>query len=250
MRKTDILRDIAVSMVLLTRLPMPRLPASAFDRQAQAAWAFPLAGLAVAVPACAIAAAAMAVGLPGTIAAGLLLGVQVLLTGAMHEDGLADVADGFWGGFTPEARLAIMKDSRIGAYGVLALIFFVGLRWMAVAALLEAGAIAAIIATALLSRAPLPALMTVLRPARSDGLAQGVGAPGRAAAITAVLLAAGSAVALLGPVALLPASIAAATSLAVARLAMAKIGGQTGDVLGATQVAGETALLLTWVTLV
>ena len=124
MADRDILRqfsgDLRLALGLLTRLPLPSTPDMA--RGAQAAWAWPLAGLAPA----ALAALAMALGsalgvLPG-VAAALGLAVSVMVTGAMHEDGLADTADGLWGGWTPERRLEIMKDSRIGAYGVIALI--------------------------------------------------------------------------------------------------------------------------------
>ena len=101
MRKNDIqAKDMVLALVLLTRLPLPHLPAGAFQRQAKAVWAFPLAGLAVALPAVLLAALALAAGLPAMVAAGLALAVQVMLTGAMHEDGLADTADGLWGGFT------------------------------------------------------------------------------------------------------------------------------------------------------
>ena len=160
MTKSDMrLRDILLALVLLTRLPLPRLPDSAFARQAKAAWAYPLAGLAVALPACVLGALALAAGLPAGPAAGLVMTVQVLLTGAMHEDGLADVADGFWGGFTRERRLEIMKDSRIGAYGVLALVLILILRWSALTALIGAGGIWALAGVAAPSRAPMAVLM-------------------------------------------------------------------------------------------
>ncbi|MFT7596440.1 MAG: adenosylcobinamide-GDP ribazoletransferase, partial [Paracoccaceae bacterium] len=128
--------DVAVAFVLLTRLPLPTLPDHAFARQAHAAWAFPLVGLVVALLAGGMGWAALRLGLPASIAAGLVLGAQIMLTGAMHEDGLADTADGLWGGFNADRRLEIMKDSAIGTYGVLALILSLGLRWAALTLLL------------------------------------------------------------------------------------------------------------------
>lgn len=254
MQKRDILplalRDIALALVLLTRLPLPRLPEAAFTRQAQAGWAFPLAGLAVAAPVCALGALAVSAGLPPAVAAGLVLVVQVMLTGGMHEDGLADSADGLWGGTTRERRLEIMKDSRIGSYGVLALILSAGLRWSALAGLIAAGAWGAVIAAAILSRAGLPALMTALPHARSDGLSHAVGRPGRGPAWGAAVLAVVIALLLTGNAALGAALWAALAVAAMGALAKAKLGGQTGDILGAAQQLAEIAALLTFLALI
>ncbi len=250
MRKTDILRDIAVSLVLLTRLPLPRVPADAFDQQARAAWAFPLAGLVVSGLACAMAGAAMALGIPAAASAGVLLTTQIVMTGAMHDDGLADTADGVWGGFTPERRLEIMKDSHIGTYGVLALILFTGLRWVALSALLGVGAYGAVIGAAMLSRATLPAMMTALPPARPNGLARTVGVPGSTVSAIAIALAILVATALSGPVTIFAVALAALCTVTIAAIAHTKIGGQTGDILGATQVVTETAVLLVWLSVI
>lgn len=247
LRKTDSLPrilDLPVALVLLTRLPMPPLPGHAFDRQAQAAWAFPLAGLVVMLPACALGWAALWAGLSAPLAAGLVLGCQIMLTGAMHEDGVSDTADGLWGGFTSERRLEIMKDSRIGAYGVLALLLFVGLRWLALGELLETRDFAAIFAVAMLSRAGMPVLMTALPSARSGGLSQSVGVPGWSVTLIGVALACGLSFALLG-IAALPVILAiGAALLGLSALAMRKIKGQTGDILGAGQILSETVALM------
>ena len=141
MQKSDIKGiDAVLALVLLTRLPLPHLPKDSFARQSRAVWAFPLAGLVVGGLATVMAAAALAVW-PPAVAAGLALAVQILVTGAMHEDGLADSADGLWGGFDRSRRLEIMKDSQIGTYGVLALVLSLGLRWLTLSALLAAGMI-------------------------------------------------------------------------------------------------------------
>ncbi|MGR3758572.1 adenosylcobinamide-GDP ribazoletransferase [Roseobacteraceae bacterium NS-SX3] len=245
MRKSDIAaQDVLLALVLLTRLPLPRLPDAAFARQARAAWAFPLAGLAVAAPACALAAAAAAMGLPPAVSAGLALTVQILLTGAMHEDGLADTADGFWGGFSRARRLEIMKDSRTGTYGVLALLLGTGLRWSALAALIAAAGPWPLLALAVLSRAVLPVLMRALPNARGSGLSQSAGRPPAGAAVLGAVLALGLALILLGAAALPAALAMALAAWGVALLARAKIGGQTGDVLGAAQQVCELAGLL------
>ncbi|ATF19191.1 adenosylcobinamide-GDP ribazoletransferase [Phaeobacter gallaeciensis] len=245
MRKNDISGvDFLLVLILLTRLPTPRLQKQQFARHAHAVWAFPFAGVAVAVPACLLAVIAQGMGLSPMLAAGIALLTQTVLTGAMHEDGLADTADGFWGGFTRERRLEIMKDSQIGTYGVLALILTFGLRWVAYASLLAADAAWALLPVAMLSRAMMPVVMAALPNARTTGLSSSVGRPpwrncglGLAIATLATVLTLGWAA--WGP--LLAMCVVAA---AIAATARTKIGGQTGDVLGATQQLCELVALL------
>ena len=191
------------------------------------------------------------IGLPPWIAALLALGVTVWLTGALHEDGLADAADGFGGGRDRERKLAIMRDSRIGSYGVLALILSLGLRAAALAALAEPAAVmAALIAVHAAARAPLPLAMAAAPLARGSGLAAATGRPGLLPALIALALGLAVAMLALGPAAgaasWLVASVAAVIVLALAR---AQIGGYTGDVLGAIEQAGEIAALLCLVAL-
>ncbi len=251
MTKSDIrLRDILIALVLLTRLPLPHLPKEAFARQASAAWAYPLAGLAVALPACAIGGLALAAGLPAGPVAGVILTCQVLLTGSMHEDGLADTADGLWGGFTPERRLEIMKDSRIGAYGVLALVLGLGLRWTALTALIAGGGLWALVGVAVLSRAPMAMLMATLPNARNSGLSHSVGRPSAWACGLALCLGLVCAVGFAGFAGVLACVAAALATLGLALMAKAKIGGQTGDILGAAQQCSEIAALLTLAALI
>lgn len=245
MRKNDIFRrDVLLALVLLTRLPLPHLPPHAFQRQARAAWAFPLAGLAVALPAALLAWLALTLGLPATVAAGLALAVQVLLSGAMHEDGLADTADGLWGGFDRARRLEIMKDSRIGAYGVIALILGFGLRWSALAALLPLAGAWVLLPLAMMSRAVMPALMAALPNARSAGLSRKVGRPTALTCASGAVLAVALSLPLIGTAALGAALAMGAAALGLGALARIKIGGQTGDILGASQILAETAGLL------
>lgn len=238
-----LIRDPLVALALLTRLPLPRLPAAAFARQARAGWAFPLAGLTVGLLAAGVGWGALGLGLPAGIAAGLVLAVQIAVTGAMHEDGLADVADGFWGGYDRDRRLEIMKDSATGSYGVLALILSLGLRWGALAALLPVMP-GAVIGVACLSRAFLPGLMTALPPARAGGLSRSVGVPGWGVSLFALALGVSLALALIGVPAVGAALAAALAVCVLALVARAKIGGQTGDVLGTAQQLAEIAALL------
>jgi adenosylcobinamide-GDP ribazoletransferase len=243
----ELLWDVVVAGTLLTRLPLPHAPKSAFERQENSVWAFPVIGLLIGLFAALSGAIAFGLGLSAMITAGIMLGVTVVLTGAMHEDGLADCADGFWGGFDPARRLEIMKDSQIGTYGVLALLIIVGLRWLALSAVISTG-FAGVIAAAMLSRGVLPALMSLLVHARETGLSHSVGRPPQSLALAAFGLASLFALFLIGTSAFGAIVVTALIAIAAAKLAKIKIDGQTGDVLGATQVLAETAVLL-WLVL-
>jgi len=233
--------DIAAALSLLTRLPVPP---QTENRGARAAWAWPLAGLAVAFLAGIVGWLALALGLPVPLAAGAILAAQIAATGALHEDGLADSVDGLWGGQTRARRLEIMKDSQIGSYGVLALVLSLGLRWTALATILTAGGLfAPLIAAAVLSRAPMAVLMAAMPNARGAGLAQSIGRPGQDAATLGVLIALALAFLVLGWGALAPLFWAALATIALAAIARARIGGQTGDILGASQQLAEIAAL-------
>jgi adenosylcobinamide-GDP ribazoletransferase len=170
----------------------------------------------------------------------------VALTGAFHEDGLADTADGFGGGDDREAKLAIMRDSRHGSFAILALVFSIGLRATALAAIGDPlHAALGLVAAHAASRGVLPMTMFALAPARTDGLGFTAGRPSRAVAIIAAVIGAAIALAAFGPgrgaMALLLAGIAIAL---MAMLARRQIGGYTGDVLGAFQQIGEIVMLL------
>ncbi|MBR9822653.1 MAG: adenosylcobinamide-GDP ribazoletransferase [Rhodobacteraceae bacterium] len=232
--------DLLSALGLLSRLPLP----DHTFRGAEAAWAYPLAGLVLGGLSCVAGLLALGLSLPPTAAALVCLGTGIALTGALHEDGLADVADGFWGGTTSARRLEIMKDSRVGAYGVIALVLGLLARFTALSTLFAVpGGLWAVIAAAVASRAVMPVLMATLPFARPDGLARSVGYPPMGAALAASLIGAvflyiglgwqGSAAVL---------SVALVT-LGLARLASSRIGGQSGDVLGAGQQLAEITVL-------
>lgn len=241
--------DISAGFALLTRLPL-RASDAALARGARAAWGWPVVGAVLAGLTGVAALALLALGLPAPLVAGLCLGLGVMMTGALHEDGLADSADGFWGGWEPVRRLEIMKDSHIGSYGVIALILSLGLRWLALAELFAAGLVLPVLVTvAVLSRAGMAVVMLALPHARENGLARSVGRVPRATALLGVALALGMALLSLGPVALALAGLAGLACLAMGWLARVKIGGQTGDVLGATQQVCEIVLLIALATI-
>ena len=236
------LADLRSALALLTRLPLPQ--SAAPPRGAQAAWAWPVAGAVIGTMAATVAALALGLGLTPAVAAAVTLAAQAVVTGAMHEDGLADTADGLWGGWDKARRLEIMNDSHIGSYGVLALILVTLARWSALAALLATGgAFAAIIAVACLSRAPMAVLMAWLPTARSAGLSHSVGQPGANTAGIAMLVAVLFCFVLVGWQTIGLAIAVAVVSFGLGLVARAKIGGQTGDILGASQQLAETAAL-------
>lgn len=243
------MHDIVTAFGILTRWPMPGGAASDDDRPAAAAaWAFPVVGLWVALVAVVAGWVAATLGAPAVLVAGLVLAALIVQTGGLHEDGLADCADGFWGGATRERRLEIMRDSRIGAFGTLALALSVVVRFALLLELARAGGLAAGVgAAAVLSRVPMAFGMAWLPNARGGGFAASVGAPARQTAVLG--LGAGLVIALaLAGLAVLPAlawvSVAAAGTFALARV---NIGGHSGDVLGAAQVLGEIAALSVFV---
>lgn len=235
-------RDIATALALLTRLPVH----AQFDRSAQAIWAFPLTGLVVAIVNCAVAVLAGWATLGAPVIAALVLVTPIIVTGAMHEDGLADSADGLWGGFERERRLEIMHDSRIGTYGVLALIGALLIRFTTLSAIAQAGELLpAIIASAMLSRAAIGVPMFLLPHARADGLSVQTGRPPREAVVMGALIALGVSWLFAGFVpTVIAASAIVASTYAVMTIARRKIDGQTGDILGATQLLAELAALL------
>lgn len=241
LRADDVLRATS----LLTRLPLPQPDWNAERPAGHAAWAYPIAGLAIGLVGVVVLAAGTGLGVAPAIVSALVVAAMVMASGALHEDGLADCADGFWGGWTREKRLRIMKDSRIGAYGVLALFLILLTRWAALSQLIDAGsAVAAILTAAMVSRAAMVVVMGGLPHAREDGLSHKTGRPlwlhmGLAVAIALVF-----ATATLGAAVFPIVAAAGLAALAVAALSWVKIGGQTGDVLGATQQISETAILI------
>jgi adenosylcobinamide-GDP ribazoletransferase len=247
--------DTMRSLGFLSRLPVPDrfFADDPVPSLARSSGAFPLAGLLIALPGAVMLAVGIVLGLPPLIAATLAVAVTVIVTGALHEDGLADVADGFFGGFTIERRLTIMKDSAIGSYGTLALVFAIGLRVALVSVLLAHGlalAIAALLLSASASRAAMVWIWHALPLARHDGAAAASGQPddderNLAAALACVTAACIVVATPLGLAQIVLAAVFCATAtVAMIRLAREKIDGVTGDVLGATQAMCEIAMLL------
>lgn len=239
-------RLLICAVQFLTRVPTP--PLLGFDPAwiTRSARYFPLVGQGVGL----IAGGVLAIAdraWSAPVAAVLAIAAGLLVTGAFHEDGLADTADGLGGGHTPERRLEIMKDSRVGTYGVCALVAVLTLKGAALASTPIATGVMALVAAHGAGRAAAVVVMR-LTPYAPTGEAgkwkptpQGVGT---GEVLTALLIAA-------WPLAFLPLDAALAglvggglLALAVTLLAAHLIDGHTGDVLGAVEQVFEVGFLL------
>lgn len=238
--------DTRQSLTFFSRLPVGSRDKLTDFRIGAAAW--PLAGgIIVLIPAI-LLWLAVGAGLPSLIAAAIALALAVAITGGLHEDGLADTADGFGGGQTRERKLDIMRDSRLGSYGALALIFVVMIRVMSLAMLSgEAGRGAiALFAVAVASRTLALWHWSVLEPARDDGLAFSAGQPDWRALTIGAGVGTVGVIALLfafGSAALFATGFAVIATMAFTKLAENQIGGHTGDTIGASQQVAEATLL-------
>ena len=232
--------DLLSAFALLSRLPLPNHQGTG----GASAWAWPLVGAVLGALGAALASAALWLGVTPGVTAALVLALGAMLTGGLHEDGLSDTADGLYGGWTKARRLEIMKDSRVGSYGVLALVLITLARWSALTAVLVYGGHwAALIATGAVSRAPMALMMALLPNARGEGLSHATGRPSAATALVALALAAAIAVGLTGWTAVPLVFAALGAAILLSFLALRKIGGQTGDILGASQQLAEVACL-------
>lgn len=250
--------DIWIALAFLTRWPIPIDHDRAGRRLSRAGWAFPIVGAMVGALGGGVYGLLHWVGVAPFAAAAAALGVQALATGALHEDGLSDVADGLGApGRSPAERIEIMRDSRVGAFGAVALILALAAKLGALAALPALSGALALVAAGALGRAAPPLIMALHGAARRDGLAGTAGAGARPVAAVAAVLALG-----IGALAWVPAQapvqgvgpglgavaiaagLACVGALALARTAKARLGGYTGDVLGGSIVIAEGIALI------
>lgn len=238
------IEQLRLALMLLTRLPVGRLSEPA-PSLGNACWAFPLAGLPVGFIGWAGFSGALICGLTPVLAAFASLAAMVLTTGALHHDGLADFADGIGGGRDRDHCLKIMRDSRIGSYGVAALIFAIGMQVAAISTGSDGIPLITFLFIGLTSRLLMLAVLVSLPPARPDGLGNkascrkpAVMLPGAIAAILLSFPTGFSAMAIFLTMCLVAGAIAI--------LSYRCIKGQAGDTLGAAQMSAETAGWITW----
>ena len=233
--------DFWRALALLSRVPVRGIEDFRAEVIARSVWSWPLVGLVLAGFAMLPAMLVYYLTANVLIFAIVALACMVLLTGSMHEDGLADCADGFGGGFERARKLEIMRDSHIGTYGVVALLLCFVLRLTLLSAAADAGQAAILfLVMAITSRAAVPAVMHILPPARADGLGKGAGTPSVTMVGLGVGLAAILCLVLSGVYVTIAVLVGGLLAVGlVASLAKWQIGGQTGDVLGATQIVTE-----------
>lgn len=252
----SLIAEIFELVRFFSRLPIPKL--GEWDRLDKApdfrmsARSIPLAGAVITLPSLIVLVVLSASALPASVVALLTVAVLVAVQGCLHEDGLADVFDGFFGGHTAERRLEIMKDSRIGAFGAAALVLSLSLRWLLVAALLERfsgfGAALGFLAAETAGRLGMVWIWHLMPPAYQGGLSTRFGIPNKKAAMRASEITA--ALVLLSLFALsfwqfvLGSVVSALLVWGLSFVAKSKIKGITGDVLGATQQIGSLGFLL------
>lgn len=233
------LHDIYVAFSLLTRLPVPVDHTRAGKRGAAAAWAYPLVGLVIGAIAGCTALILQWVGIPNGMSIIAALGAMVLLTGGMHEDGFADFADGIGGGRDKEHALEIMKDSRIGAYGAIAICLSLLARWSGYMEISGWHLLGVFIGIGAASRTAMVIFMYAIPNAKTDGLSVQTGKPSRETIGLALIVATLPCLYFLGLTGIPVLIFTCLGALPVAWLAIRKIGGQTGDVLGAAQTVSE-----------
>lgn len=246
MQRPRPLRDAALALSLLTLVPTGmRWPAGV--RTGVAGW-FPAIGL--------VLGGIVTGGLllvPETflesqplLAAALVVTVFALLTRFLHHDGLADVADAWWGGATPQRRLEIMSDSATGAFGVTALVLTGALQVTAIGALLSAGALAPLLVAPAVARFAATCAAWLGKPAKDGGLGRSVmGRPDVISAFATFAVLGGAtwlgwSVAGVAGLAFL--AVGVILALAVPHLIASRMGGVTGDVMGASVLVVETGL--------
>lgn len=245
-----------LAVQFLTRLPVPGTATLTADQVAvglvRAVGWFPLVGAMVGAITAAIAIAASTLW-PAVVAVLVALAVEACVTGAFHEDAVADFCDAFGGGTHADDIRRIMKDSRIGSYGAVGLIVAIGLRASLIVTLVQTlnpfAAAAALVASATFGRLVVVVLMTMIAPAPGGGglatdVTSGVGPPTLLLAVLTALPGLAP-FAIASPVSLLGASAASALFLVWFRaMLLRRIGGSTGDCLGFAAYAGQLILLL------
>ena len=249
------LRIFLTAVQFFTRIPVPAWVGHSAQQLAEAARYFPLVGIVVGLLSAAVLWLAALV-LPLQLSVGLSMVAGILITGAFHEDGLSDFADGLGGGFTREKALAIMKDSRVGAYGAISLILVLLLKYQALLALCGTHSLlfvaAALIAAHGFSRLMAASLMLTQRYIRDDDSARAKPAAQQISHTSfAIALLTG-----IAPLVMLFAAGAHTTSILTAVAAsllmraylawrlQKRLGGYTGDCLGAAQQLTELSFYL------
>ena len=252
------LAEILLSLQFLTRLPVPFVRTIDPAPLSQAMRFFSVAGAFIAALNAIIFIGLNILHVPSFVASAITVACGLIITGALHEDGLADSADGLFGGKTREQRLEIMRDSRIGTYGAAALCLALLSRiavYQSLATLPTLQFICVLAGAGAFSRAMMVDMLWATRPARRDGLSHSAGSPSRGTAFFAIVTGGACAIgagALLGHIeaGIIAIAVATATTGLIRYLAGKLLGGQTGDICGATQVLAELGMLISFAAII
>lgn len=242
----DWMDDLQICLIFLTRIPIPGGLVLSNPSLAQACRFFPVIGALLGVIGAIVLAVTHQFGLPQNASVLLAIAAIVIVSGGLHEDGLSDTADGLGGGIDKERRLEIMKDSRVGSFGVIALIICICLKWAGLAALPIGSAAMAVFVSAVISRGTLPVFMRYLPTVKEEGLSAQVGQPDFDRVAISILITLAAALIGLGFwLTIYVVLVLALITSAMAFWVKIKIGGQTGDILGAFQQIAEISVILT-----
>ncbi len=251
-----VLSEVAELVRFFSRIPLPKLgkwddlnTAPDFRLRARS---IPLAGAVISLPSIVVLLVLSQSALSSGVVALLAIAVVAAVQGCLHEDGLSDVVDGFFGGHTAERRLEIMKDSRIGAFGTVALVLSLSLRWLLLSSLLETfgglGAALGYLAAETAGRTGMVWIWHTVPAAYQGGLSTRFGIPTKTALYQAACFGLPFVVISLFYLSFWQVVLGALVSFvlvwALAKLSFSKIKGVTGDVLGAAQQVGSLGFLL------
>ena len=238
-------REIVVAGAFLTRLPFSTNSPVKVSDLGSSVHMFPIVGSIAGSLGAAALWIASQINLNPIASGAIGLAAVIWITGALHEDGLADFFDGI-SAWDRDRRLQIMRDSSIGAFGVLALIIAIIFKVSILADLLTKGvAFSALIAAVAISRGMMPLLMYFMKPARADGLGSEAGRPsGKAVGMAVIISGLISGILFDGWSVILILFSAAIAVMGLGLLAQRRLGGYTGDVLGAAQQFAEIAVLV------
>jgi len=248
MSKIDIntfnVRNILRAVSLTTRLPIDLGSLYSKESKTDATWAYPLVGLILSIPINVLGYVLLKLSVDSGIISALVIICLIFLTGAMHEDGLADTSDGFWGGWNKDTRLEIMKDSRIGTYGVIALIFSILLRWYCFKIIIDQNLLfVAATVSCVLSRSLMTFYMWATPNAKDNGLSFNAGRPEDISVIVACLMGVIITILLVGLSSVLLLLLSFSIVWLLRILSLEKINGRTGDTIGAVQQISDIIIL-------
>jgi adenosylcobinamide-GDP ribazoletransferase len=240
--------DILAAFMLLTRFPVnwEKVSPNTEPNINRSLWAYPIVGLVISIVGAVVYWVSTMLLLPQFSCVILSLTAMILSTGAFHEDGLADVVDGFGGGLTVDKKLEIMRDSQIGTYGGLALIISILLKVSLLSSFNTEQVIIALIVGAMLSRVMIIIALRILPAARKNSLSVTAGKPSWNSLSVALMIAFLFAFLFLTlKVTIITFIVATLTTGGLCRIAYKQVGGVSGDILGAVQQISEIAIFIT-----